>query len=500
MLKLSQIYKKIKSNQRYDYILVFSICLAVIIANYIWVSLETRPPHWDMARHLYNSVWYLDYFKNGEITKIVADYKYYPPFLYLVTIPFYLLFGLTIKTSILSNSFFIFVLGFSIYGIGKNLWGRRTGILASVFILSSPMIITQFKEYQVDAPSTAMVALVTYLLVKGKEFSSRWWSLFLGLAVGLTFLTKWTMGLVVLLPISYAILLGLIKSWKARDSVIFFNIIVFILTAFFVSSFWYLQNFGQLTYDLLLNGNKAGITEGDPAVGTYASNVWYANNAINNQLYLVPFAFFIFGLLYNLRNLKNFGRKNIYPILLIAGAIFIFTFLRNKDARYTLPILVGVAILSTYWISLISKGNVKRIITIILVSYCFLAFILISFGVNFIPAKLEFGRLNVFSQKGYIIGPPTKEEWYQEKIFNDISKEVGEGTLYINSAPEYMFFNSWGNRYYSKIYSLDIVDSNEAEFIIASRSNYSSFLSNYNILSQYQLPNNDVAYLMKRKN
>lgn len=499
MITYKTVLNKIKNNKRYDYIFIVVTCLLIVTANYFWISNETRPPHWDMARHLYNSTWYFEYFKNFEITKLIADYKYYPPFLYWVTIPFYLIMGESIRTAVLTNSVFIFILAFSVYGIGNRLWGRRASILATLFILCTPMLVTQFKEYQIDAPATAMVSLVAYLLIRAKEFSNKWWSLYLGIAIGFTMLTKWTLVFVLFLPILYSLISAIYKAWKRKDSEIIFNILIGLLSAFFVLSFWYLQNFGQLTFDLILNGSQAGINEGDPVVASLSSLSWYSFNALGNQLYLVPFIFFITGIGFMFKNIRIFAIKNIYPILIVLSTVLFFTLLRNKDARYTLPMLVGVSILATYWISQINKANLKNIFSLILVSYSILAFLIISFGLGLLPKKIEIGRINIFSQNGYIIGQPTKEEWRQKDIFEYISSQGNGNSIYISTSPEYMFFNSWGNRYFAKLYKLNITDKiEEADYIISSAGKNLLF-EGFAVEKEYSLPNGEAAVLLRRK-
>jgi 4-amino-4-deoxy-L-arabinose transferase-like glycosyltransferase len=59
----------------------------------------------------------------------------------------------------MSNVVFIAIMAYSIYGIGFELWNRTTGLLSSLFVLSMPMLVSQFKEYQLDAQLSAMAAL-----------------------------------------------------------------------------------------------------------------------------------------------------------------------------------------------------------------------------------------------------------------------------------------------------------------------------------------------------
>src|SRR5262245_12370978 len=68
--------------------------LGVLVAavgglNMLWARLESRPPHWDMAHHLLNSIRYLNGFSLTDPTAFVTSYLYYPPLVYWVTDAFY---------------------------------------------------------------------------------------------------------------------------------------------------------------------------------------------------------------------------------------------------------------------------------------------------------------------------------------------------------------------------------------------------------------------------
>ena len=158
----------------------------------LWVSLETRPPHWDKARHLTNTLVYLDTFGSTSFLHWLQGYYTYPPLVYWVTDIFYVVLGSTaVWVAVLSQAVFLAVLTFATYGIGKELWSRRVGLLAAFFVLTSPMLVSQFKDYLLDAPLTAMVALALYLLIRADAFRERRSSVLFGVACGLGMLTKW---------------------------------------------------------------------------------------------------------------------------------------------------------------------------------------------------------------------------------------------------------------------------------------------------------------------
>jgi 4-amino-4-deoxy-L-arabinose transferase-like glycosyltransferase len=119
--------------------------------------------------------------------------------------------------AVFANSLvFLTVLTFSLYGIGKSLWGRRTGLLAALVAATSPMLVTQFKEFQIDAALTAMAALCLYLLIKCDHFRNKKYSLLLGMALGFSMLTKWTFLPVLILPLIYLLGMCLYRSWKEK--------------------------------------------------------------------------------------------------------------------------------------------------------------------------------------------------------------------------------------------------------------------------------------------
>src|SRR5437660_1295478 len=91
-------------------VIVLGLVIFVALCNVIWSTIDLRPPHWDMGRHLWTSLFYLNAFKQGHYFNLLTEYRYYPPFVYWVTVPFYLLIGLSDRVAILSNIVFIGIL------------------------------------------------------------------------------------------------------------------------------------------------------------------------------------------------------------------------------------------------------------------------------------------------------------------------------------------------------------------------------------------------------
>jgi len=450
-------------------ILLSLVVVAIALANLVWLALETRPPHWDMARHLFTSLDYWNSLTQGKVGQVMTQYRYYPPFLYWLTMPFYLLFGISVKAAVQVNTVFIAVLVFSTYGIGRRLWGRRVGVLAAIMTVSTPMIVSQFKEYQLDAPLTAMVALCIYLLIRTEEFASRKYSVIFGFVVGLCLLTNSTTPVI----LGYALALALYRVMRGSKKGELLNVALAGMMAYIVSSFWYLTNFHQLKIDLLVNGGSQGALEGDPVVGSLASNVWYLKNILANQLQIGFVVLLTVGVVYLVIKKPEALKKNVYPILTVVGVLLIFTLLRNKDARYTLPMISSLSILSVYWISYLNS-TARKIASISLVVYCTIVFWLVSFGVPFLAQDLTLNvqgvPITVYAQRGYIIGHPTSEDWGQEEVFKRASSE-GTGKKLYYEGLDSMWFNNWGMNYYASRYGVVLVGTKPGADYILVRSN-----------------------------
>lgn len=476
-----------------DQSLLAVLVLGIALANLAWIRAEGRGPHWDMARHLWTSLIYLGFVRHGHIKTILEGYYYYPPLVYLAVAPWYLIFGATITVAVSSNILYIGILAFSIYGIGRRLWNNNVGLLSAIFVLASPMLVSQFKEFQLDAPLTSMIAFGLYVLIRTEEFSNLTASAWLGLVIGLGMLTKWTYIFILGLPLVFAAGRALLAALRHKQTNRIVGLGLTGLIAYAVMSLWYITNQQILRIDLMVNGVAVGAREGLPVVGSFAANIWYLRILVNNQLYLVPLLFLIIGLFYTFRS-KEAVRRNAYPLLLIAGGGLFFTLLRNKDARYTLPLLIGIAIISTSWVTKLS-ARWQRWVAGGLVTYCFLAFSFISFGRGLLAKDIILFPhqpipLMVFGQHGYIIGAPSGEQWPQQEIYRTIvaDKSAAPKTLNPTDNLDTIWFNNWGEQYYSLLYQIPFVPANEAGFMLQRTATEPPVMARFSRIQSWVLP------------
>ena len=94
--------------------------------------------------------------------------------------------GVNIASPIIGeNVVFVPVLALGCYQAGELLYGPLAGLLAVLFVLGSPLLISTFHVFLLDAPLTAAVAIALWLVLASEDFSRPGISAAAGLAVGL---------------------------------------------------------------------------------------------------------------------------------------------------------------------------------------------------------------------------------------------------------------------------------------------------------------------------
>ena len=493
---------KLQQRSYIDWLLLSGLVIAVSIADVIWVRTETRPPHWDMARHLWTSLQYLNDLHGHQLLPLLQDYHYYPPLVYWMVLPWYHLFGTGIPVAVASNLVFIAILVGSVYALGRRLGGRAVGLTAAILTVGYPMLVTQFKEFQLDAPLTAMVTLALCLLVYSEGFRKPRYTLAFGAACGLGMLTKWTFVVCIGLPALVCLAQAIAADIRHRRPQRLLVVGVAALIAYTIASPWYVTNIQQFRIDMKANGAPQAALEGDPLVGSTASNVWYLQNFLSQQLFLPNVLLFVAGLVAFVRARPK-RLEYWYPLLLIIGTCLAFTAIANKDPRYTLPVLPAIAIISVWWISQLKRRN-RIIAGSIIALYSVIMFMTISFGTNLLPKNVAFTDgstlVTVYAQRGYIIGPPTHEQWHQQEVVQLAAAQPAGQQVVWYSGPDTIWMNSWGWNYYTQRYKVGFAATSNAAGVIAIRgTSPQTPPDGFSLNRHYRLPDGTQLWVYTKK-
>lgn len=472
--------------KKHKYLFFLSVLsLAIFLLNMIWIGLDSRPPHWDMGRHLWTSVQYYEILGRHEIIPFIQSYFYYPPLLYWLTAAFYLFFGNSITTAVSVNIIFIIMFTFSVFFLARRYFEDKLSLIVAIVASSYPIVVTQFKEYQLDAPLMAICALFLAIAVR-RPLKSYHRTILLGIVIGFGMLLKWTFVVFIFFPMILMITEYMIEKkgeFKLRLFDLFKHLSLMLLVAYAIASPWYVANIQQIRIDFRQNGVAQALIEGDPAVWSLESNIWYIKNLFLNQVHVIWGVIFIVGLFWILKS-RDLIVKYRYPLIFIFGSILILTFLPNKDARYTMAILPAVAVISLSWLPFIRKSRL-RIWTMGIIGFVSIfTWLNVSFGIPLLR-NISLMGYPVICNGGYIIGNPSGESWHQEEVAEITSRTENRSVRYVSM--DTIWFNNWTWSYLTAKYDLDNNSTNPD--IIAIRSDKPPQKpEGYNSIREYKLP------------
>jgi 4-amino-4-deoxy-L-arabinose transferase-like glycosyltransferase len=387
-----------------------------------WLSRDSHIPIWDAGLHLDLAFNVYENLGSGHLVEGLTTTAPYPPFTYLVGSLGIMLGGLGVATPILAENFvFASLLALGCYRLGRLAFGPLAGLLAVVFALGSPLIIGQFHLFMTDAPETAMVAVSVWLVIATDGFSRRGVSAVAGIACGIGMLTKEPFAIFVVGVVGVTAVRG---GWRAWRGMAIFAVIVLALALP-----WYLHERLQLE---AIKTEATAASSAIPEPGPQSPKgiapprlsqenlEWYLWNFVNWQLYLPLFLFAAVGWLWTIVGfLRRRPVSRLAPELAIGAfaAWLILTETYVHDVRYSMPLLVYLAVFGSGWIVRL-KPRWRALAVTALALVAVLNTLGTSFGVGgslayALPgAKAdleESGVVKIYQKGGFAIGPPTRE-------------------------------------------------------------------------------------------
>lgn len=329
-----------------------------------WLSQDRAIPVYDSGVHLLHAIDVYDALGNGELSSAFTVALPYPPFTYLVGALGLLVGGIGVAAPILvQNLIFVPLLGLGCYRLGRMAFGAPAGALAVVFALGSPLIIPQFHVFMADAPETALVAVAVWLIVASAGFSRAGVSAFAGLAVGVGLLVKEPFAFFVAGPLAVTFVRGVLRARQGERRV-WRGLAAFCLVALVVALPWYVAEFSRI-HEVGATAVAAAGHSGEAGAGSnYAADIaparfsldnfeWYFWNFINFQLYLPLFLFAAIGWVWMVvRLLRRRPAGALAPELLVGSFVAWLAITETfvHDTRYSMPMLVYLAVIGTGWI------------------------------------------------------------------------------------------------------------------------------------------------------
>jgi hypothetical protein len=285
------------------------------------------------------------YFREGII--------YWPKFLYLTSLPFIYILGLSLISIKCANLLYLFILMLYSYLLSYELTKDKINSLYLAAVLPLfPIIFEAIQGYGLDFPLTALIVMFFYYLIKTDSFSKLNYSIYAGLVLGTTFLIKGQVIVFVLLPIFWEALRGIVNNLNRKDPQKLFwilaNISVFVILSYGIASIWWNGKFLDIWHSLREHTiSHIKYLESHP-LEEYKSLSYYGfylkylfKDGIGPLLFVIILLSNIFFFLK-----KDFRNKFIYFLwILIPLIVFSFLF-QVKQLRFIMPAVPAIVISS----------------------------------------------------------------------------------------------------------------------------------------------------------
>jgi len=306
------------------------------------------PPAFDEA-------WYLEVsyrfwhalVKDGPIafaSSWMSAFRFKAPLVSALPLPFYLAFGPSYASAVLSHIPALALLAASLYGLGRRFFSPAGGALAAVLGLLMPLTVALSRTYFVETWLTALTAAFLWRLAESDQFRREREAPVLGLLFGLGLLTKVLFPGVVAAPLAWAL-------WeRSRDPrgpawpTLVRPLKIFASVASLVSLTWYGPNLVYVT-GFALSAYRGGIgaAYGTPTAWGLTQVAAYFNSIAVEILSWYTVLLGI-GLGVALRRRLAGSPGLIFAATWVVPYLLITTSGLCKDQRYVAPAVPGFAL------------------------------------------------------------------------------------------------------------------------------------------------------------
>jgi len=418
--------------------------LAFLGVTIWWLAQETRTLDFDSAMHTLDAFTVHDEIASGHWTAAFTEWNTYPPLGHIIGAIGVFVAGYSSFAVILAlNLVFVPLLAASCYGVGRLLAGPRAGLLAAIFALGTPMIVSEAHEAYLDPTQAAFVAAAVWGILASERFERRGISALAGLATGLALLTKETSPVFLAGILAVVLARGGWRHWR--------GLLAYAVIAAIIAGPWYFEHRTLIHQLFLAHSAEANAVEANPFGGPYPTLLslkdigWYFWDAANIQLRAGLLLLFLVGTIAAIhRCVKHSGPQNLLPEVL--GGAFVswvgMTWLTHKDPRYDLSALIYIAVLGTAWIATarprVRPWLVGALLTTVAASFASVAFGLGGTGYQLRVAlpgaydKTALGAryLTLYSTAGWLRGAPDNHDGNVLALMRGLRHDGIEGVAF----------------------------------------------------------------------
>lgn len=349
------------------------LVVAWVLSQTVWLALDQRPFAWDESIHYMGAVGYHQILRDGGprlLPRLLYQSDFYPPLTELAAGAAFLLTGPGPDLAAGFNLAYLAGILLLLFFLGRQLGDVYQGVAAGAMLAAGAMVCIQAKFFMLDLPLTFWVLLGFYVFLRSEAFGKLGWSLGFGAVFGLALLTKWSAVFFLLLP-PLGLGAAAVARGNVKASVWFRNVLLAFGLAALVAGPWYAAHVLKLARNTSGYFHARGVLENDPSLLSPASWVYYVL-AVGRQLGWPLGLAVLAGVGYVLAR----KRQALVWAWWLGAPYLLLTLIRNKDNRYTLPLLPLACLAASTALADFSPRTRRRVVrTLMAVSLVQLAYV-----------------------------------------------------------------------------------------------------------------------------
>jgi hypothetical protein len=337
------------------------------LALALFLTTPTNGDFWwfDASRHAMNGVFLRDLLMEGgllhPISFATAYYKqypainigFYPPFMYMSSVPFLAIFGVSHAVSQAVVTLYALAGGLMVYLICIQGMDKLSAAAAALAVLAMPDMALWARQVQLDVPAIALLLATAWSLIRYLQGGRAHWMLATSLFLGLAMLTRVQAGYAAPAVMLFVLFQRVPQrpQWQAwTGAVVLFAILALPAVAITL-------------YFSRINGSLAGGMPNMPSLWTVGNWVWYVK-VLPQQVGLAATCFLAVGLLAAAVSAFRGGATlTMYVVAAFALSSWLFfTLVSNKEPRFNLPSLPFLYILAAYGLCRVSPQLARGIL------------------------------------------------------------------------------------------------------------------------------------------
>jgi hypothetical protein len=401
---------------------VAGLCLAHLVANVIWLTVDTSPPFFDMAGHALATQRILALPFTSDPRAAIDGLLHpslYPPFVYWLAAAVAALTrpSSDVMCGVITGFFCLLIV--CTYAVTRRFSRPRTGLLAAFLISMYPIVYGLSRYYLLDVPLTAMTALAVWLLLRTERFSRLGASCWLGIVIGLGMLTKWTYPLYVAGPL-IMVLAATLRTGTRREAR---NVAVAAALAAALAAPWYLTSIPELKRQLVLNRLYAAVQQ-NPSAASLDGWLYYARYVVREQIFLPLAVLWAVSVVILLRRRPRDPATHVL-MAWTAVTYVAMSLITVKTSRYTMPFLPAGAAMTAIAVDGLRREWLRRSLIAAIVAWSLVEWAGLSWGLGASdrgPPRLAlFGKedLTYYCEIAHIATPAARQDWRIADILRD---------------------------------------------------------------------------------